>query len=201
MPLPESNLTLTELQKAILIKWIAQGAPYKPHWAFIRPQEYPVLTTTLSGMSYSELDRFVAHKLKEKGLQPSKRASKLALARSAALDITGMLPSKSLLDAFLREKSPLGYSVYLDSLLLSAACAERLANEWCDVARYADSHGYQDDNDSEMWPWRDWVIQAFKENKPYNQFITEQIARDLLPNATQQQVLATAFNRNPPTIS
>ncbi|MDX2190002.1 MAG: DUF1553 domain-containing protein [Bacteroidota bacterium] len=196
MPLPSSNLKMTDLQKALFIKWVKQGAVFKPHWAFIPPQKYSVPKPVTSGWVKNEIDAFVLEKLEKSGLKPSKEADKVKLARRVAFDLTGLPPNKNLLNKYLNDSSPKAYENLVDALLNSPSYGERMANEWCDVARYADSHGFQDDGDSEMWPWRDWAIRAFNKNMPYNQFITEQMAGDLLPNATRDQILATGFHRN-----
>ncbi|MDX2195525.1 MAG: DUF1553 domain-containing protein [Cytophagales bacterium] len=196
MPLPMSNLKLTDLQKALIVKWIQQGAKYKPHWAFIAPVKYNVPDIKDNNFIKNEIDAFVLQKMTEKGLSPSPQASKIKLARRVAFDLTGLQPDEKLLQTYLNDNTPKAYENMVDALLCSPQYGERMANEWCDVARYADSHGYQDDGESEMWPWRDWVIKVFNQNMPYNQFITEQMAGDLLPNPTKDQILATGFHRN-----
>ena len=196
MPTPESKLSLSETEKAILVKWIEQGAEWKDHWAFIpieKPQAPKVSTAT-----ENPIDQFIAQKLESKNLSFSPEADKERLLRRVYLDLTGLPPTIEAIDQFLNDKSPNAYEKVVDQLLASEACAERLAMEWMDVARYADSHGMHADGYRYMWPWRDWVIQAFHNNMPYNKFVTWQIAGDLLPNATKEQKLATAFHRNHP---
>ncbi|MEM6317474.1 MAG: DUF1553 domain-containing protein [Bacteroidota bacterium] len=197
MPPPESHLTLNESEKAMLIKWIEQGAEWKDHWAFIAPKKSVVPTIENKEWPINnEIDNFVRTKLVDKQLTPSKTADKERLLRRLHMDLTGLPPSVAEIDAFLSDNSPNAYEKVVDRLLATDAHAERLAMEWMDLARYADSHGMHADGARLMWPWRDWVIQAFKENQPYDEFVTWQLAGDLLPNATREQKLATAFNRN-----
>lgn len=195
MPPVESNLTLTESEKNILRKWIEQGAEYKPHWAFIPPSK-PELPEISSDWGVNAIDRFVAAKLDEVGLTPNPPADKERLIRRVSFDLTGLPPSLELVDKFLQDDSPEAYDHLVDELLASSAYGERWANYWLDVSRYGDSHGYQDDLPRVMWPWRDWVIHAFNKNLPYDEFVTWQLAGDLLPSATAEQILATGFNRN-----
>lgn len=196
MPPPESNLTLTEYEKKILTKWIEQGAEYKTHWSFVPPQkpELPKIENTSWGEN--EIDQFVLAKLEEQRLEPSDRASNEKLIRRVSFDLTGLPPSPEQVDQFVRNPSKEAYEKLIDSLMGSTDYAENMASEWMDISRYADTHGYQDDFERTMWPWRDWVIHAFKENMPYDKFVTYQLAGDLLPNATKEQILATGFNRN-----
>jgi hypothetical protein len=196
MPLPASNLSLTDLEKAMIAKWIKQGAAYKPHWAFISPEKYKVPAVHDKSWGKTPIDNFILAKIEMQGLKPSLEASKNKLARRLAFDLTGLPPSDQSLDSFLTDNSPKAYEKLVDKLLASPHYGERVGMEWLDVARYADSHGYQDDGESEMWPWRDWVIKAFNLNMPYNQFITWQMAGDLMLNKTKEQILATGFNRN-----
>ncbi|HAI43377.1 MAG TPA: hypothetical protein DCM40_37400, partial [Maribacter sp.] len=197
MPPPESNLVLEDFEKAILEKWIAQGAEYKTHWAFIppTPQEVPE-NDGAKVWGSNEIDAFILNKLTEKGLSPSSRASSEKLLRRITFDLTGLPPTLEQIEKFAANPSQEKYEEVIDSLLLSVDYAENMAAEWMDIARYADTHGYQDDFERTMWPWRDWVIHAFKENMPYDQFVTYQLAGDLMPNANLEQILATGFNRN-----
>lgn len=197
MPPPESNLVLEDFEKAILEKWIAQGAEYKTHWAFIppTPQEVPE-NDGAKVWGSNEIDAFILSKLTEKGLSPSSRASSEKLLRRITFDLTGLPPTLEQIEKFAENPSQEKYEEVIDSLLLSVDYAENMAAEWMDIARYADTHGYQDDFERTMWPWRDWVIHAFKENMPYDQFVTYQLAGDLMPNANLEQILATGFNRN-----
>ncbi|TKK69212.1 DUF1553 domain-containing protein [Ilyomonas limi] len=197
MPAPESHLgLLSETEVAIIKKWIEQGAKYERHWAFTSPKKSPVPTVKDTGWAKNEIDHFVLAKLAEKHLQPNAEADKERLLKRVSLDLTGLPPSLQLMDDFEKDNSPNAYEKVVDRLLQSTAYGEKMAVHWLDVARYADSYGYQDDNIRTQWPWRDWLIHAFNDNMPYNQFITWQIAGDMLPNATKEQILATGFFRN-----
>lgn len=195
MPPPESNLVLTEQEKNILKKWITQGAEYKKHWAFIPPVKSE-LPEAPSEWVRNEIDNFVWAKLQEAGLEPNIAADKERLIRRVSFDLTGLPPTLEQVDQFLADEAPDAYDKIVDQLLASPAYGERWANYWLDVSRYGDSHGYQDDLPRVMWPWRDWVIHAFNKNLPYDKFVTWQLAGDLLPDATLEQILATGFNRN-----
>ncbi|NND09320.1 MAG: DUF1549 domain-containing protein [Saprospiraceae bacterium] len=201
MPPPESNLALSELEIAILSRWIEQGAEYKEHWSFIPPKKVHPPSEEDDPWIVNDIDRFVLAKLEAKDLSPSPRAQKTRLLRRVHFDLTGLPPTLAEVDAFLDDTSSTAYEDVVDKLLASPHYGERMAMDWLDVARYADSHGYHADGIRTMWPWRDWVIAAFNENMSIDQFITWQIAGDLLPDATQEQVLATAFHRNNPTNS
>ena len=197
MPPPESNLVLEDYEKEILKKWIEQGAEYKKHWAFIAPVQPEVPhADNAKQWGENEIDAFVLRKLSEKNLEPNPKASSEKLLRRVTFDLTGLPPTLNQLNSFLKNPSNEAYEHIVDSLLASVDYAENMASEWMDIARYADTHGYQDDFERTMWPWRDWVIHAFKENMPYDQFVTYQLAGDLLPNANLEQILATGFNRN-----
>ncbi|MEM8899446.1 MAG: DUF1549 domain-containing protein, partial [Bacteroidota bacterium] len=199
MPPPESHLSLSEEEKAILIKWIKQGAEWKNHWAFSKPtMPEPPKVTSAEITPRNPIDHFVFAKLEQEKLTPAKAASKERLIRRVSLDLTGLPPTIEDIEAFQNDKSENAFEKVVDRLLASNATAERLAMEWMDVARYADSHGMHADGWRMMWPWRDWVINAFQENMSYDQFVTEQLAGDMLPEATRNQKLATAFNRNHP---
>lgn len=196
MPPPEANLALTKREKAIIFKWIEQGAEWKEHWAFLPPKKQKPKTD--SNALQNPIDQFIKKRLEQEGLDFSPKASKAILARRLYLDLTGLPPSIAELDDFLNDKSEQAYGNLVDRLLDTDANAERLALDWLDLSRYADSHGLHADGIRTMWPWRDWVLKAFKQNMPYDQFVTWQLAGDLLPEATQEQKLATAFNRNSP---
>jgi hypothetical protein len=195
MPTPQSNLSLTEREIAIIRKWIEQGAEYKQHWAFITPEKPELPEVYDKEWPNTPVDYFVLDKLEEYGLQPSPETRKEKLLRRVSFDLTGLPPTVSELQQFLDDTSPNAYEKAVDRLLNSDAYGERMAMEWLDVARYADTHGYQDDGANEMWPWREWVIHAFNRNMPFDEFITWQLAGDLLPDATREQKLATGFNR------
>ena len=198
MPPPDANLSLTPREKALIIRWIEQGAVYKPHWSFVAPKKEALPKVKKEAWAKQPLDHFILNKVEENNLVASPIANKTTLLRRITLDLTGLPPSPAAIDAFLVDESPNAYEKAVDRLLASPQFGERLGVEWLDVARYADSHGYQDDGMRTTWPWRDWVINAFNDNMPYDQFITEQIAGDLLPNPTREQILATCFNRNHP---
>ncbi len=195
MPPLKSHKTLSAAEKKILTTWIKQGAPYEKHWAFVAPQALPSPVVKDSKWAKNELDRFVLAKLEKAGLKPNAEASRAELLRRAHLVLTGLPPSPEEVTAFEKDQSSDAYEKRVESLLASSACAEHLAEDWMDAARFADTHGYQSDTQSRNWPWRDWVISAFRKNLSYDQFLTWQIAGDLLPQATQEQKLATAFNR------
>ena len=195
MPPPESNLSLSEQEVAVLTRWIEQGAEYKPHWSFIKPEK-PEVPEATSTWPKNNVDRFVLATLEQAEFSPSERASREKLIRRVTFDLTGLPPTVQEVDNFLADTSSDAYEKLVDRLLDSPHYGERMASEWLDVARYADSHGYQDDGMRNMWPWRDWVIESFNRNMPYDDFITWQLAGDMLPDATQEQQLASAFNRN-----
>jgi hypothetical protein len=197
MPPLESHLSLSDREKEILKKWIKQGAPYERHWAFIPPEKKPLPEVENSEWPINEIDFFVLKTLEGKSLIPSSPASNEKLLRRISLDLTGLPPTIEEVNTFI-QGNDLQYEAAVDHFLASSAYGEKMARDWMDVARYADSHGYQDDSYRTMWPWRDWVIHAFNENMPYDQFLTWQLAGDLLPEASKAQILATGFNRNHP---
>lgn len=190
MPPPEAKIPLTEQQKAVLIKWIDQGAEYKKHWAFVKPekQEYTFGDT-------HPIDYFVQKKWKEEALSPNPKASKESLIRRASFDLRGLPPPLEEIDQFLADTSASAYARLIDTYLESPDYGERMAAYWMDLARYADSDGYLDDKHRDFSPWRDWVIQAFNQNMPYDSFVSLQLAGDLMPDAGLEQILPTAFNR------
>ncbi len=196
MPPPESNLALSEWEKAVIKKWIEQGAEYKQHWAFIPPKQPDLPSVKNTSWPKNELDYFILKKLEDEGLKPNDEADKERLLRRVSYDLTGLPPSPDLMEQFLADQSPKAFEKVVDQLLALPAYGEHQAVYWLDLARYADSHGYQDDSYRSMWPWRDWVIHAFNENQPYDEFVTWQLAGDLLPKANKAQILATGFNRN-----
>ncbi|WP_394352994.1 PSD1 and planctomycete cytochrome C domain-containing protein [Cyclobacterium plantarum] len=194
MPPPSSNLTLSSHQIQLIEEWIRQGAVYEPHWAFVPPEKSPLPEANASDWMQNEVDHFTFSTMKGKGLQPNQRAEKQTLVRRIYFDLTGLPPKPEELRKI--EKEDRSIESIIDTLLSDPAYGEKMAVSWMDVARYADSHGYQDDYYRTQWPWRDWVIHAFNQNMPYDQFVTWQLAGDLLPNATKEQILATGFNRN-----
>ncbi len=195
MPTPESNLVLTPYEKAVLVKWIEDGAEYKPHWAFIKPQEVTPPEVNEKEKVNNPIDNFVLKMLETKGLSPAEEASKEMLLRRLTFDLTGLPPTPEEIASFVQDTSPDAYEKQVDRLLTSPHYGERMAVDWMDLARFADTHGYSIDAYRDMSPWRDWVIKAFNENMPYDQFVTWQLAGDLLPNPTKEQMLATGFNR------
>lgn len=196
MPPVNSNLTLNQQEVELIKKWIDQGAVYKKHWAFIPPQKPALPSLNDKDWSRNEIDGFVLAKLEQADLQPNQEADKERLLKRVCLDLTGLPPSLALQEKFRNDKSAEAYENIVSELLSQPQYGEKMAVYWMDVARYADSHGYQDDGLRTMWPWRDWVIHAFNENYPYDRFVTWQLAGDLLPNPTKEQLLATGFNRN-----
>ena len=196
MPPPESNLTLSDYEKALLIRWIEQGAEYKPHWSFISPKKPEIPKVSEENWIKNPIDNFVLAKLEQQDLPPSEEADKETLIRRVTFDLTGLPPTLEEIDAFLADNSPDAYEKVVDRLLASPYYGERMATEWLDVARYADTYGYTVDRYRPAWPWRDWVIKAFNENMPFDRFVTWQLTGDMLPDATKEQILATGFNRN-----
>ena len=197
MPSPESHHTLTATEKAILIKWIKDGAVYKQHWAFVKPIKSKVPEIDEDDWTINNpIDNFILDKLKQKKFHPSKQANKELLLRRVSLDLTGLPPTLSEIDNFLKDQSPNAYEKQVDRLLNSPHYGERMTVDWLDVARFADSHGYTVDMLRDMSPYRDWVIKAFNTNLPYDKFIQWQLAGDLLPRPTREMIIATAFNRN-----
>ena len=196
MPPPESNLSLSEYEKNILKKWILQGAEWKKHWSFIKPEKPEIPQIQNNQWVKNEIDIFIAKNIENQNLEFSKMESKEILLRRLYFDIVGLPPSLDDIDHFLNDKSENAFEKVVDKLLDSENYGERMASIWMDIARYGDSHGYQDDTERTMWPWRDWVIHAYNKNLPYDEFITWQLAGDLIPNATKEQIIATGFNRN-----
>ena len=185
MPPPEKHLTVTREETEVLKRWIGQGAPYENHWSFTAP-----VAPAIPG-----IDAIIQDSLQKRGWQASGPADRPEWLRRVTLAITGLAPSLTELDGFLADASPQAKAVAVDRLLASPRYGERMAAAWLDAARYADTYGRHEDMDNTMWPWRDWVIRAFNENLPYDQFLTSQMAGDLLPNAPQDQIVATGFHR------
>ncbi len=196
MPPEDSNLRLSSYEKQVLTKWIEQGAVWKDHWAFVAPEKKEIPSIPNRSLAANEIDHFIIRKLESLGLEPSEKANKEKLIRRVYFDLTGLPPSLEQIDAFINDSNPNAYEKVVDQLLASKQYGEHMTTSWLDIARYSDTHGYQDDLERVMWPWRDWVISAFNRNMPYDQFVKWQIAGDLLPNATMEQILATGFNRN-----
>jgi len=194
MPPPESNLTLSPLEIAYISKWIEQGAEYKPHWAFTKPEKKQVPDAG-EGWAETEIDHFIAAKLKENNIEPSPQARREILIRRLFFDLTGLPPSTAEVKRIMADATPDYYERLVDSLLALPAYGERMAVHWLDVARFADTEGYLDDFHHEMWPYRDWVIDAYNRNLPYDDFVLWQVGGDQMPESTHEQRLATAFNR------
>lgn len=196
MPPAESNLILTAHEVELIEKWIEQGAEYEPHWAFVAPKDQIVPQVKNKKWTRNEIDYFILQKQEQKGITPNDEADKERLLKRVSFDLTGLPPSLEMTDRFLADSSDNAFEKIVDQLLQSPAYGERMAVDWMDVSRYADSYGYQDDDYRTQWPWRDWVIHAFNENMPYDKFITWQLAGDQLPNPNKEKILATGFNRN-----
>lgn len=196
MPPPESKKPLSDSQKDLLKKWISEGAPFATHWSFTAPIRPPVPTTENTSGKQNPVDHFVRNRLTQEGLPFSSEADRGTLLRRLTLDLTGLPPTPEELHTFLNDPSPDAYEKNVDRLLSTPAYAERMAAQWLDLARYADTNGYNNDEDRTMWPWRDWVINAFDSNMPYDRFLIEQIAGDLLPDPKRSQLIATGFLRN-----
>ena len=208
MPPPSAKKPLTAAQKETLRRWVEQGAEYAQHWAFVPPSQPDVpktksqisnLKSEISNLKFeisNPIDAFVRAQLAAERLSPSPQAPKETLIRRVTLDLTGLPPSLNEVRDFLADESPDAFEKVVDRLLVSPRYAERMAMHWLDAARYADTNGYNNDESRSMWPWRDWVIDAFASGMPYDQFLTEQLAGDLLPNVTLAQRVATGFNRN-----
>ena len=196
MPPKKSNRKLTPRQVGLLKRWIDEGGQWGKHWAFEKPQRPELPAVKDRSWPRNPIDHFVLARLETEGLKPSPEATKEALIRRVTLDLTGLPPTPEEVDAFLKDSSPDAYEKVVDRLLASPHYGERMAWEWLDAARYADSNGYQGDGERTMWPWRDWVVSAMNANMPFDQFTVWQIAGDLLPNPTLEQKLATGFNRN-----
>ena len=193
MPPPKSNRKLTAEQKKLLERWIAEGARFEDHWAFVPPVRPPV--PEVPGITHP-VDRFLAAAQKVKGIQPNPEADRRTLIRRLSLDLTGLPPTPTEVDTFANDPDPKAYDKLVDRLMASPHYGERQALPWLDAARYADSNGFQQDGDTFQWVWRDWVVKALNDNMPFDRFSTEQLAGDLLPGATPAQKVATAFNRN-----
>jgi hypothetical protein len=195
MPPPDSHLALSDDEKALLKRWVVEGADYRPHWSLIPVAPVEVPARAAATAPEHAIDAFVRRRLDEASLSPAPEAPPETLLRRLALNLTGLPPTTAEIDAFLADRSPEAYSRAVERYLASPAYGERMATDWLDLARYADTYGYQADVERDMSPYRDWVIRAFNDNLPYDQFLTWQLAGDLLPDATPDQRVATAFNR------
>jgi Protein of unknown function (DUF1549)/Protein of unknown function (DUF1553)/Planctomycete cytochrome C len=196
MPPLKSNRRLSAEQKKLLERWIAEGAKYEPHWAFVAPKRPELPTVRRTEWIRTPIDRFVLAKLEAEKLTPSPEADRATLIKRLSIDLTGLPPTPTEVDAFLADQDPKAYEKLVDRLLASPHYGERMALSWLDAARYADSNGFQQDGDTWQWIWRDWVVKALNSDLPFDQFTIQQLAGDLLPNATVDQKIASGFNRN-----
>ncbi len=195
MPPPATHKTLTAAQKETLTQWIATGAEYEPHWAYVKPKRSPIPPVRNPGWVRNPIDAFILHDLEVKGIEPSREAPKSVLLRRLSLDLIGLPPTPSELQAFLADPSPQAWEHQVDRLLNSPHFGERMAVPWLDIVRFADTVGYHGDQNQNVFPYRDYVIRSFNRDKPFDQFTVEQLAGDLLPNPTPEQRVATCFNR------
>ena len=195
MPPPSSGKKVSPEQIATLKRWIDEGAEYKPHWSFVTAARPELPKVSDEAWIKNPVDRFVLAKLDKAGLKPSPQADKVTLIRRLTFDLTGLPPTPAEVDAFVADQSPEAYDKLVERLFSSARHGEHLARYWLDAARYGDTHGLHLDNERSLWPYRDWVIGAFNRNVPFDQFTIEQLAGDLLPNATMEQRIASGFNR------
>ncbi|MBY0585626.1 PSD1 and planctomycete cytochrome C domain-containing protein [bacterium] len=198
MPPPDSGRKLSQTQIELVRTWIAQGAPWKDHWAFVPPQQQPWPSTTPIEGANNPLDPFVLSRLHQEGLSPSKPASRETLARRLSLDLVGLPPLPVEVQAVAADSMPDAVDRFIDRLFASPRYGEHHAAEWLDAARYADTNGYQNDGTRTQWPWRDWVVRSFNANLPFDRFIQQQMAGDLLPDSTIEDKIATGFHRNHP---
>jgi hypothetical protein len=196
MPPPTSNRRLSDDQKKLLDRWIRDGAEYEPHWAFTAPVRPMPPGVKRADWARNDVDRFVLAKIEAAGLAPSPEADRATLVRRLHADLTGLPPTPEEVDAFVADPRPEAYELLVDRLLASPHYGERMALPWLDTARYADSNGFQQDGDTWQWIWRDWVVKSLNADMPFDQFSIEQLAGDLLPEATNEQKIATGFNRN-----
>jgi hypothetical protein len=196
MPPPDSNRRLSDDQKRLLQRWIAEGAEYEPHWAFAPPVRPALPPVQRADWPRQPLDHFVLAKIEAAGLAPAPEADRATLIRRLHADLVGLPPTPEEVDAFVADTDPEAYEKLVDRLLASPHYGERMALPWLDAARYADSNGFQQDGDTWQWIWRDWVVNALNADMPFDQFSIEQLAGDLLPNATPEQKIASGFNRN-----
>ncbi|MFZ0590854.1 MAG: DUF1549 domain-containing protein, partial [Bryobacteraceae bacterium] len=180
----------------VIRRWIDQGAKWEAHWSFIPPKMPSVPQSKWKEWPKNPIDNFVAQRLEMEGLMPAAEADRTTLIRRVTLDLTGLPPTPQEVEAFKRDTSPDAYEKLVDRLLASPRYAERMAFRWMEAARYGDTNGYQLDGPRDMWRWRDWVIQAFDRNMPFNEFTIDQIAGDLLTHPNLDQMIATGFNRN-----
>ncbi|HUY34859.1 MAG TPA: DUF1549 domain-containing protein [Pirellulales bacterium] len=196
MPPPESNKKLSPREIELLRQWVAEGADYKLHWSYVKPQRPELPQVHDRNWPRTKIDHFILHRLERSGLKPAPEADRVTLIRRLSLDLTGLPPTLAEVDQFVDDGGPDAYEKLVDRLLASPHFGERMAQDWLDLSRYGDTNGYENDSDRSIWKYRDWVIQAFNRNMPFDQFTIEQIAGDLLPGATPEQRTATGFSRN-----
>ena len=196
MPPPYADRTLNDKQIELIRRWVDEGAKWETHWAYVPPKRPDLPEVKQKAWPRNPIDNFILARIESDGLKPSPEADKTTLLRRVTFDLTGLPPTPAEVDAFLRDKSPGAYEKVVDRLLASPRYGERMAMHWMDLARYADTHGYHIDSHREMWHWRDWAIDAFNRNMPFDEFTVEQLAGDLLPHPTLAQRIATGFNRN-----
>jgi hypothetical protein len=196
MPPPASNKSLSPDEIALLKRWIDEGAAWQQHWAYIKPERPGLPEVRDSSWPENEIDRFILHRLEQEGLSPSREAEKVRLVRRLSFDLTGLPPTLEEVDGFLADTRADAYERLVDSYLAKPQFGERMAQHWLDLARYADTNGYHIDNHRDLWMWREWVIHAFNRNLPFDRFTIEQLAGDMLPDATVDQRIASGFHRN-----
>ena len=195
MPPPKTNKKLTSREIALLKLWITQGAEYQTHWAYVSPVKHKVPAVTAKEFVRNDIDRFVLAKLQEQKLKPSTEADRVTQARRLSFDLTGLPPATAEVESFVNDKSPQAYEKLVDRFLASSHFGERMAMHWFDLVRYADTRGYHGDQHQHITPYRDYVINAFNSNLPFDRFTAEQLAGDLLPGATQAQQIASGYNK------
>src|SRR2546425_1082641 len=195
MPPPETHKILTPEQKKLLTQWIAEGAEYEPHWAYVKPARPVVPDIKNPQRVRNPIDAFILHTLETRGIQPSPEADKRTVLRRLSLDLIGLPPTREEVESFLHDSSSKAYERQVDRLLTSQHFGERMAVPWLDLVRFSDTVGYHGDQNVNVFPYRDYVIDSFNKNKPFDQFTREQIAGDLLPHPTTEQLIATGFNR------
>lgn len=196
MPPPAANKALSDTQKQLLLRWVNSGAQFAPHWAFVSPHQNALPAIQATNWPRNAIDAFVLARIEAEGLQPAKPANRYTLVRRVYFDLIGLPPTIEEADAFVNDPDPQAYERLVDRLLASPHYGERWARQWLDLARYADTNGYEEDKSRSIWPYRDWVINAMNADLPFDQFTIEQIAGDILPNATVEQRIATGFHRN-----
>lgn len=196
MPPPAAKMTISDTQKQTLRNWVASGAEYAPHWAFVAPKMPAVPPLKEAKRAANPIDNFILARLEKAGLAPSPETDRYTLVRRVSLDLIGLPPTPQEADSFVKDTAPDAYEKLIDRLLASPQYGERWARRWLDLARYADTNGYEKDRTRTIWPYRDWVVRALNNNLPFDQFTVKQLAGDLLPNASPDDLVATGFHRN-----